>query len=661
MIHATSARRSLLAAGLLAFAASCSGAPQGTHTTTTTTANMPRQRPADQTPDVSEVPAPADLIATVRLSSVNQVIDRVGQLTGMGDMIRSQVDEMISNWHGGLANLFDRNAPVDLLVSTRGPHDVDVAFAFGGPSMDDIESRLANSHRLVPLPNGVRRLETTGEPSHESSTQNCFASPTPRPAVTRIVCSDHANVAERVLPFVARTLTRREVAANALTLEVSMDVARRNLLGDALRQLDQGRAQLDQTLAGTAGALDPALRDAVLPLAHDVLDAVRGLLTDPSRFYASLTFGADRITLHEQLDLQAPQSTLLQAMISAARPRGAVPPAMLAHLLPGGWMYAAGTIDESGLQPTMRRLITIGEMLIQHDTALDAADQAALRAALDAIPPLGPMTEALSMGADAEGQPWVTAGVHSPSVQPAQWIASTRAMLAAMRRPHIQGEIRRLLGLANLPLPDLGALRELPVTGLPAGALLVQFPSFRALTAAMTRPGASAASAAPPPAPVRGRRPRGRAAATPPDPGLQLLLVPDGSDAVMIMGRDARALLAQYTANTTPGVDPQYVTSPGAAMVSAMVLSGFPNLMRATSEREARQMATALQALPDHGSTPIVFRMGAEDVNQVTQLSFDIELTDVTIRDIVQMVMHAGAGAPPPAVPPPAPAPRARP
>ncbi|MEI8258922.1 MAG: hypothetical protein WCJ30_24905, partial [Deltaproteobacteria bacterium] len=582
--------------------ASCGGATQGTHTTTNDNAvqQAQRARPADQTPDVSEVPAPADLLATMRLSSVNQVIERVGALTGMGDMIRSQVDEMIGNWHGGLANLFDRSAPVDLVVIARGRNDVDVVFAFGGPSMDEIERGLANSHRLVPLPNGVRRLETTTPPSQSSSTQNCFASPTPRPAVTRIVCSDHANVAESVLPYVARTLTRREVAANALTFEVSMDVARRNLVGDAIRQLAQGREQFDQNISGRSAGLDPALRDALIPLAHDALDALQGLLTDPTRYYAALTFGADRITLHQELDLQTPHSTLLQAIINAARPQGPVPPAMLAHLMPGGYVYAAGTFDETGLQPSMQRLIQIGEMLIAHDTALDAADQAALRAALDAIPQLGRLTEAMSMGADAEGHPWVTAGVHSPTMQSAQWIASTRAMLAAMRRPHIQGEIRRLLALANVTLPDLGALRELAVTGLPAGTLLVQFPSFRALTeAAMGR-----ASSAPPPAaaPARGRRPRRGAAAAPVDPGTQLLIAPDGADAVMTMGRDARAIYTQYMSNTTPGVDPQYVSSPGAAMVSAMVLGGLPNLMRATSERESRQLATALQALPDHGS-----------------------------------------------------------
>jgi hypothetical protein len=584
----------------------------------------------------------------VRVSSVNQIVERVGQLTGMSDMVRSQVDDVFSNWRSGLANLFDRNAPVDLVITTRGRDDTDVAFAFGAPSMDEVERALANSHRLVPMSNGVRRIEPANdEPSRDSSTQNCFVSPTPRPSVTRIVCSDHAPVAEHVLPYIVRTLTRREVTANAVTLDVSMDAARRSLLGDALQQLDRSRAELDRTLA-TQAQLDPALRDALAPLAHDVFDLLHGLLTDPHAFTASLTFDPSHVTLHTQLDMHTPDSRLLQALLTAAHPQGPVPPALLAHLLPDGFAYTAGTIDESGLQPTIRQIVQLGEQLIQHDNTLDAADRTALRAALDAIPQFGPVTEALSMGADTEGRPWAAGTMRAANVQPAQWIGSMRAILAALRRPHIQAEIRRLLGLANARMPDLGDLRELPVAGLPAGSLLVQLPSFRALREAAMQQGSSSAPPAPAQHPVRPRR-GARAAA---EPALQLLLAPEAQDTVVVFGTDARALLQRYNSNTTPGVDPQYVTSPSAALVTALVLNGMPNLLRATSERDARQFTEAMQNVPDHGRTPIVFRMGSS-ADQQSHLFFDIEINEATVRDIVQLSTRAFApsgpstGAPP--------------
>lgn len=122
----------------------------------------------------------------------------------------------------------------------------------------------------------------------------------------------------------------------------------------------------------------------------------------------------------------------------------------------------------------------------------------------------------------------------------------------------------------------------------------------------------------------------------------------------MIMGTDARAIRQRYIANTTPGVDPQYLNAPNSAFVMAMVLNGLPNVLRASSERESRQLGEALQSVSDHGATPILFRMGVTSANQQTTLAFDTVIAAVTVRNMVQMVTRtmsqsggAHTGAPP--------------
>jgi hypothetical protein len=663
MNHSTRSRRTLAAAGFIALFAACGGTTQGARSTTGEQAMQPPRRAPEPTVDMSEVAMPDDVVTIVRTASINALIDRVGQLTGMGEIIRAQVDEGFQNWRSPLANVVDRNGSVDLLVVHRGRNDTDFAIAFGGPSMDEVERSLANSHRLVPMSNGARRIEATSDEGTRESTQ-CIVSPSLRPALTRIVCGEHLPVVEHVAPFVVRTLARREVPPKAITVEEPMDAARRNFLAEAVGNIDRHRAELDQAMAANRN-LDPAMRDAVGPLVREAFDALRGILEDPTLFGAALTFDADRITLHLQLDMRAPQSTLLQAGLAMLHPQGPVPPDMAAHLLPDGYAYFGGTFDQSALQPTIRQLVTLGEQLIQHANQLDAADRAALRAALDAVPQLDRVTETLAMGADAEGHPWMAGAVRSTTVQPAQWINSARAFVAVMRRPHLQAEIRSLLGLANAQLPDLGALRELPTTGLPAGSLLIQFPPLSAFRQAVR---ASASSAPPSGAPTRGaperRRPgtaptprpatataRGRR--PPPEPPIQFLLVPNGQDTVTVFGTDARAIYARYAANTTPGVDAQYINSPDAAVVTAMVLAGMPNVLRASSERESRQFGQALQGAPDHGRTPIVFRMGSQSANQQARVTFDMVVTAATVRDLVQMATHGmgstgpNTGAPP--------------
>jgi hypothetical protein len=659
----TRSRATLGAAGLLALLSACGGAAQGARSSTTEQAMQPRARAPEPAVDLSEVPMPDDVVAIVRTASINALVDRVGQLTGMNEIIRAQVDEGFANWRSPLANLVDRNGAVDLVVVHRGHNDTDVAFAFGGPSMDEVERALANSHRLVPMSNGARRLEATSDDAAHDGTQ-CIVSPSLRPAVTRIVCGEHLPVVEHIAPFVVRTLARREIAPNAVTLEMPMEAARRNLLADTVQTLERRRAEIDQTLA-TRSNLDPATREAVVPLAREAIDALRGLLEDPSLFGAALTFDADRITLHLQLDMRTPESTLLQAALTMLHPQGPVPPDMIAHLLPDGYAYFGGTVEQSGFQPTVRQVVTLGEQIIQHANQLDAGDRAALRAALDALPPLGRVSEAFGMGADADGRPWIAGSMRSSAMQPAQWIASARAMLAAVRRPHLQTQIRSLLGLANAQLPDLGALRELPTTGLPAGSLLVQLPPFSAFREAAR---AATASSAPPPGAARPRSTGNRGRATTAgastatartrrgaaEPPLQFLVVPSGQDSVLVIGTDARAIYTRYAANTTPGIDPQSINAPDAAIVTAMVLGGMPNLLRASSEREQREFAQALQNAPDHGHTPIVFRMGSQSVNQQAQLVFDVLVSAATVRDIVHMATRGMGGSGPNTGAPPA-------
>jgi hypothetical protein len=93
--------------------------------------------------------------------------------------------------------------------------------------------------------------------------------------------------------------------------------------------------------------------------------------------------------------------------------------------------------------------------------------------------------------------------------------------------------------------------------------------------------------------------------------------------------------------------------SPDCAGVSSSVLAGMPNVLRASSERESRQFGQALQGAPDHGRTPIVFRMGSQSANQQTRVTFDMVVTAATVRDLVQMATHGmgstgpNTGAPP--------------
>src|SRR5439155_11138077 len=119
-----------------------------------------------------------------------------------------------------------------------------------------------------------------------------------------------------------------------------------------------------------------------------------------------------------------------------------------------------------------------------------------------------------------------------------------------------------------------------------------------------------------------------------------------------VMGPDVRALWTRYQANTTPGIDVQYLDPAGAANVIAVVPAGIPNSLRAAGGTSAADVQRAIDAMPDHGRTPITGRLAVSESEGVTHFTADLVVRRATLGVLPLMLGGGPNSAPPPGMVP---------
>ncbi len=156
------ARHGLLAASLLALPlAQCSSTPPPvTAAPPPVTAPRPPQ-PVEPMYDLSQVPAPPGLLATVRVGSARGLVRRLAERVGVPDLV-TMLEEQLPSAFGddaAMARVVDLDAPVDVIVYRTSRGREAAVLAIGAVSMPRAEDALAGDHHLAPMSNGARRVQ----------------------------------------------------------------------------------------------------------------------------------------------------------------------------------------------------------------------------------------------------------------------------------------------------------------------------------------------------------------------------------------------------------------------------------------------------------------------------------------------------------------------
>lgn len=641
-----------LSASVLALTVQC-GASQQTQSTVMAPSRV-NVRPEAPVVDTSEVPAPDNLVAVIRVASVRPLAQRLGQLIGVGDRLASLVENQLQRDFP--TGTFDLHAPLDVaMFLSRGEPKIAVSVAAG--PIDDVEARLEGRYRFVSLTNGMNRLERIQQNQGPDDLDFCVLAPTPRPSQSRIVCSPDRNAAETLAPYMSRTLTRRQVPDHTIQADLSVEILRHQyeepiqLFFRQLEQLGQSALISDQTGPWRHGPV----REVFQQLLSELMDNLRSVVQDGTTLHTSLDFAEDRVTWHWWFDARNPRGTWLRAWRQATRDTTSVPPELLTRLLPDGTYYVVATIDGRAFRPLSNTFVEIVNRVVQSEGSLPPGDVTALRQAIETVITPQRATVAVTSGANDQGDSWFVGTYQfETDSQVSNWVTGVRSLVSVLRRPAVArwfrtSSLRQLLGLS-----DLRDLRDLPTRGLPAGAYAFQMPSwneiievqsqnfgkmFRSLFGLPTASATSTPSAASQ-VPSSGQANRGNArtrrALT------QVILVPNGNNLLVVLGPDARALFTRVQNNNTPGIEAQFLQPQGAALVQALVPARLPAAMRTRSPNEATTLARAIARMPDQGRTPITFRVGSTEVDNLTRYTFDIEVRRETLAGIGTTILSAG-------------------
>jgi hypothetical protein len=205
-------------------------------------------------------------------------------------------------------------------------------------------------------------------------------------------------------------------------------------------------------------------------------------------------------------------------------------------------------------------------------------------------------------------------------------VTNVRRLFAIVRTPSFTRAIDRLLRDADVATRVPWAqLRELPTTGLPAGSYALQLPDFAALA---NEARSSSRTVTPAPRPAQ----RGRG----PGPSVrvqQYLMIPEGSQVTVLVGVDARALWTATNARAGAPLDPAARGIRPGALTLSISPAGVADTMAANPETAAgsAEVRRLLAALPDRGTTPILFRMSNAETDGAQRFSLEIDIPTSTL------------------------------
>ncbi|MBL8678649.1 MAG: hypothetical protein JNK05_05765 [Myxococcales bacterium] len=598
--------------------------------------------------DVSEVAAPAELVALVRATSVRAIASRIARYGFVSD-------EQANGVAGEILSQALGNDALSRLVQTDRPMDAAVVFAGGRPSFvvslavaapQSALQRLGRGFRSRPLGNGVievtavsdepnQRPQRNGEskemaaPSREEPNV-CFISPTPRANEGRLTCTTGARSAlELVTPFLARSLTRRDSPANAIVATVFPTAIRAMISQDVTRGFDEADQEIEREIGrSTEPPFNHAdVRQPIVRFAHEFIANSRSIWNETAGLDLTVTFDDQRVRLVGSGDVHNPTASYVRALIEGSRNAPPLPEQYLQRFPSDVAVVFAGASGRQTMEPFVRPLTDIAVALGRNEARLPAP----MLAQLQEILPRMFTSEAGFVGAvsaDPQGRGTGTFLLRfTDAARATGMVTDYRRLLAIVRNPAFTRAIDTLARRADVSSFSVNwrQVRELPARGFPAGSFAFELPDFSAM--------ANASRSTPPSMPgVRAPRPARPA----PVPPLQYLIVPEGAYVTTISAPDVRARWAELSARTGPALDLAAHGARAGAISMSFVPAGFPNLVARQQPRSAADMRATIGRMPDRGATPIVLRMSNAEVAGNQRFTLEIEVQSATLTGLAQ-------------------------
>ena len=311
-------------------------------------------------PDLSPVPAPADLIVMGRMKNPAGMVDTVMSWAKLPMDWRG----MLAKQEPGIDQVVHFEAPVEVAVALdpTGSGDFPQPFAvvtLGLRSLDgalDFIRREGETVRQVRA--GVYRVGSEHSPS-------CAVAASVGAAPARLVCGDRPEDVDALLPYATRGLPNEKMGAADVHLEVRAEPLRRRYSRElrqlktlatpfVLREMSLDDPRFDRALADTVHAL----ADEVLAVAEDV---------DSLSVDASVQGNKGMIESTMALKFRAQSSWTAQSLVEASKRSAA--PSDLFWKLPldaSAGTYSAG-VDSKRYEGMRRTLAELLDGFLSHE------------------------------------------------------------------------------------------------------------------------------------------------------------------------------------------------------------------------------------------------------------------------------------------------------
>lgn len=437
--------------------------------------------------DLSQVPVPEGLVATIRFSHPVSSIDRAnafldGLFTSGTKRDPLDVDDLAKLvTDAPIGGALDLDAPVDVAVFGPGKNVDGIGAVVASAALrpgNAAMSTIASSFEIVPGPDGMLFLrarrdqpppadDADGTPDPAPEPFRCVVAPAFGPAARRLVCAFGSSAIESLAPFMTRTLTRAPASKSDMHAELHLS-----------SELDKLEDMADD--AAPKDDVDPETERRLRELYAHFREDLDSLAFDVGFQQTSFDLGVS-------LRFRAKGSQLTRLVLSGNDAAGPPPDAFFRLPIDSSFAFFSRGSDPKDLAP-MRDIVfgSIEHALVEDGAprkVIDATvgalksvvltggplvigsghDDAAARAALATYVAGGKDTIAARSAARSALQGWWIAGVDEPS---AKWIDAWKKMAAADAVPYTP---------KKKPKPDSKSDKEtskLVVVPLPAGSPL---------------------------------------------------------------------------------------------------------------------------------------------------------------------------------------------
>ena len=625
--------------------------------------------------DVSPVPAPAEIVGTLRwknpAASMAALANYAKMPAGFVDAnVRAGIKEML---HDKLSELVDPG-PFAEAVATDAPLDVVLAVDTKGTQPKPL---MATAFGLSSLRGALGALKSKPKPvgpgmwqlgSEESWGPRCVIAAAAGRAPARMVCGDRMEEVVRLAPFMARTMPTQPDGPADISLDVHLKGLSQKY-GQMLANQARGLPMLAEELKLNIPGFDKAVDEAATALAEEAA----ALIFDVDAIKLDLTVDAQRgAVVSGKLGFAGKKSWLVGTMVEGANLAGPAPEAMWrlpkdTETLSWGHMGDPGRYTK--ILANLQALLQGGLEKLKFASPADHAAMAKLLRLpfgkdVATVAATGHFSGATAVKAGAgsffdrlfgSSIGWSVMGVEENSTALRAYLSEA---VQVYNRPTLQAAIKKEMHSDAKYLP---IVKTVPAPGsLGAGSLdiEVRIPNVEDPMAEAAR----GPMAVPPPPPVGHggpKAPKPVKAAKVPTTNItfHVLLMADGQRTWIGFGvdREALAKLMATVKGTGPAAD-GIETRPGmlafkrgrhvsGGMLTLQSVIGAikPGLSMAMqmggASPEVQQILTLLEQLPNKGMTPMIM-VGDATEGGAPSTSFEMTIPRESLEDVGYIVRN---------------------